>query len=391
MDNFLLSYIMMILWSVLFGLLFITVRKTKVLRNRFGITACIVVCVCLYVRMMVPFDIGLFQPVQIEWEWFCRWYDILNMAKPFFGVFSVTQVLCFVWISTGIAHFLRWVNFYRRIWCNVSDSGLPGDKMMNSVLDKVIRDGGFRRRPEIVMIKNFRSAYSIGLIHQKILVPPGKYSEQELYYIFYHEMTHFKKGDLWLKAISNVMICLFWWNPLVHLLQRELDAVLEIRCDVSVTEGKSLDERRDYLKTIVSVMKEAGPGAGIGFRGMKLLMDNALGFVKPSTYEDMMRERFNAVASEEKAFGEKKLFSALWIAAMVGLMVLSYTFVVLPYRRPNAKGEEISSEVMPGDIHVTELGDGKYILHFEADGEEYEYAIDEEDLLELEKSRGEME
>lgn len=58
MDNFLLSFLIMMLWSLIFTCMFLGMRKTKILRSKIGISGSILICTILLVRMAIPFDIG---------------------------------------------------------------------------------------------------------------------------------------------------------------------------------------------------------------------------------------------------------------------------------------------------------------------------------------------
>lgn len=388
MDNLLLSFMMMIFWSVLFCFLFLAARKIKVLRNRFGISACIVVCVCLYIRMLVPFDIGIFRYVNIEWGWFCFVYDKINMEKLFFGVCSITQALCVVWVLVAAVLLIDLADFYRNI-CRAVSVGIGADQKMLAVLDAVMADGHFRIRPRIVVSEYIRTPYSIGLLHHRILVPGEAYSETELYYILFHEMTHFRKGDLWIKALANIMCRVFWWNPLVFLIRREMEAALEIRCDTGATAGMETEGRQNYLKTILKVLKtEETPMIDQGTKG---LIHHTAGFARSYDYDEMMKERFMAVANKEKSFGERKALSVFWVAVMAVLMIFSYLFVVSPYYKPDAS-EEFQTSVVPFDeIEIIEQGDGTYQLRYEVDGKTVITIGDEESMLRLQESRKEME
>jgi len=338
--------------------------------------------------MMIPYDIGLFQRVEIEWDWFCSWYDLLNMKKLFFGRFSFTQVLCFIWIVTAVILLLLRAFLSLRIRYLVSVSSIPATSRMQGALGEIMREGGFRRKPEIVIIKGFRSPYSIGLLHQKIIMPAKEYSDRELYYILLHEMMHFKGGDLWLMAAANIMCCVFWWNPLSFMLKRELETVLEVRCDIRVSEGRSTEERMEYLRTVIATMQETEPRAkrkNVRRSGIW----SGIGFARTDTYESMMKERFTAVAEGEKLFGDRKSLSLLWIAAMVGLMILSYSIVLFPYHQPEASEYGAMSEVFLEDIQITQQEDGNYRVCFEDDGVQHQYAISEIGMLEFEEARRE--
>lgn len=60
----------------------------------------------------------------------------------------------------------------------------------------------------------------IGLLHKRIFLPGRMYTEAELKNILLHEYTHFINHDTWIKFYMNIFSVLFWWNPMVYLLEK---------------------------------------------------------------------------------------------------------------------------------------------------------------------------
>ena len=59
-----------------------------------------------------------------------------------------------------------------------------------------------------------------GFIHPTLYLPDERISRTDAAFIFRHELTHYKHGDLWLKLLLLAARCLHWFNPLVHLIAR---------------------------------------------------------------------------------------------------------------------------------------------------------------------------
>ena len=70
-------------------------------------------------------------------------------------------------------------------------------------------------------------------------------------FIFRHELTHYKHGDLWLKLLLLAARCLHWFNPLVHLIARFAQEDIEAACDDAVVRGHDGAYRRAYGETIL--------------------------------------------------------------------------------------------------------------------------------------------
>ena len=54
--------------------------------------------------------------------------------------------------------------------------------------------------------------------------------------ILQHEFCHVKGNDLLIKLFYNLLLVIFWWNPLTYRFRKELDNLLELRCDLRITK-----------------------------------------------------------------------------------------------------------------------------------------------------------
>lgn len=49
--------------------------------------------------------------------------------------------------------------------------------------------------------------------------------------VIHHELIHLKRKDLWVKAFTLGASALHWFNPLVHILQKDIHTWSELSCD----------------------------------------------------------------------------------------------------------------------------------------------------------------
>ncbi|MFI3255084.1 MAG: M56 family metallopeptidase [Eubacteriales bacterium] len=96
----------------------------------------------------------------------------------------------------------------------------------------------------------------VGLFQGKILFPNKKMEEKHLEYIFSHELTHFKRGDLWWKALLTPISVIFWWNPLIYYFMAQFELRLEYSCDEKVVGKSSIKERKSYGLAILESIDE---------------------------------------------------------------------------------------------------------------------------------------
>ena len=90
-----------------------------------------------------------------------------------------------------------------------------------------------------------------GFFRPALYLPDENLSRLDAAFIFRHELTHYKHGDLWLKLLLVLAKCVHWFNPLVHLMARFAHEDIELACDDAVVRGQSSAYRRAYGETIL--------------------------------------------------------------------------------------------------------------------------------------------
>ena len=90
-----------------------------------------------------------------------------------------------------------------------------------------------------------------GFAEPVLWLPQEDLSEEDAMFIFRHELTHYKRGDLWLKLLLVAARSVHWFNPLVRLLTRFAQEDIELACDDAVVRGMDGGQRRAYGETIL--------------------------------------------------------------------------------------------------------------------------------------------
>ena len=95
-----------------------------------------------------------------------------------------------------------------------------------------------------------------GLFRPVLLLPPGAFEDGELRVVFRHELTHFRRRDLWYKLLLAAACAVHWFNPLVWLMAREANRYLELSCDEAALRGAEPAFRAEYGRAILSVARK---------------------------------------------------------------------------------------------------------------------------------------
>lgn len=130
------------------------------------------------------------------------------------------------------------------------------DKQVLNLLHDVQKKLRIKQQVELQICPGISSPMLIGFIRPTILLPTGNIPPDELPFVLKHELIHFKRRDVWYKALVFVATALHWFNPFVYLIAREVAIQCEVSCDEEVVQNTDVDNRKKYVETIIGVIRK---------------------------------------------------------------------------------------------------------------------------------------
>lgn len=166
--------------------------------------------------------------------------------------FNLGYVLVCIW-GLGIAVFAGWQAFaYWKFAYLLRLSATPAERdTLRRVFEEQKQSLGVRRDIPLVVTPAADCPMLAGFLRPALYLPDEALSEQEAMFIFRHELTHYKRGDLWLKLLLTAAKTVHWFNPLVYLMARFAQEDIELACDDAVVRGMDSAQRRAYGETIL--------------------------------------------------------------------------------------------------------------------------------------------
>ena len=111
--------------------------------------------------------------------------------------------------------------------------------------------------PQVVVIEGVMSPALWTLGRRACLIFPARLAERlapaELDALLLHELSHFARGDHWVRVLELAGQVLFWWHPVVWLARRELEAAEEQCCDAWVVEHQRAS-RHSYAQALLTTI-----------------------------------------------------------------------------------------------------------------------------------------
>lgn len=275
-------------------------------------------------RLLIPLD--LHNTLLIESDVFIPWVQQLLEKNIFYNV-NLGELLVIIWIVVAILFFvtsiLAYIVEYRKI--NIDFS------IKDKQVEKISKEE-FAKNSVIRVSYNVDIPRVTGILKAYVYLPPLKLSDNELRYIIQHEIQHIKGKDILIKFFYTLLRSVFWWNPVIHILNNEVDDLLELRCDLAVAKNMDYDTRVKYLQTILNVLKQKKN------KNKVFLLPSFIG----NKNNQLIKQRFEVVLSDEypKNIREKIITICLFLF----LFIFSYFIILQPVIYPPQ--EDVVSQVV---------------------------------------------
>ena len=315
-------------WSVIISSVFILVlyflrKKTFFILN-FGVPILLLLFTFSLVRMLIPFEFSYQKVIRDKYFYAALMYPYTLTGK--YQIFLLSIVIG-VWSIGSCFFFYR---FFRK--ASSSYAYLKKiDKQSSDRIITILSRIDTKSKLSVYGSSTIETPFLAGLFRPTIYIPAYEYTEEQLYYILLHEYTHYKNKDLWVKLLCNLFCIVFWWNPVVYLLPKDLNAILELKCDAILSKELTENKQTTYLNTILFTLQCINANK-------KTVASNlpfTTAFVRST--DSLNKQRFQCLTQNIK---RTSLLSSLSKLVLVSLLCatffLSYYFILQPsYETPH--------------------------------------------------------
>ena len=201
----------------------------------------------------------------------------------------VYNILFYIWLIGMIIYLVIRCLLNVVFTKNIQKGLKPASDIESNVLkgqllsDKTMNKFGSMLRVELYIHDDIFSPITYGFWHNKIVLPSNivdKYTPEEIFSILRHEVVHIAHNDSWKRLLHFIVHASNWFNPLLILLEKNLDEALEIYCDHDTISDKADENKRyQYSDMLVSMINTNRQRATVGMSLLKKgIMEKRLTF-----------------------------------------------------------------------------------------------------------------
>ena len=295
------------------AIIIVVKRKNTAFIAKYSVNLLLISTLLAFLRLLFPIDLYYAKIIDI--------HKIYRFLKPFFTLqlfndFALYQLLLIIWLLVFFlfGFYYLFISLFEIHKLNKLESiNLP-------VIENLISQYSNRKiiikvstTVDIPKVWGFRACH--------LYVPDFSLSSEEWKFILEHEIEHIKLHDTFIKVLLLLVSAIFWWNPLMYILRKDIDQMLELRCDAKLIERYSKQQQTYYLETLLKVLKQKR--ASIISNSHNYMTAS---FVNYSAYS-LTRQRFEIILDNNHR--NKKLIFCYYALSIL-LFIGSYFIILQP-------------------------------------------------------------
>ena len=169
-------------------------------------------------------------------------------------IINVFYAIALFWLAGAIATVLKFGERTFRIR-REKERSFPCKMYVQKIFEDCKRELGIRRSIEVLQGYRIQIPMTAGMLKPCVFLPVEDMEEEQLKTCIYHELTHYKKHDIFWNYIACLMVCIHWYCPWIRTVFRKNDEWSEVICDLS-TIGYVGSAKR-YFTTIFEMSQKS--------------------------------------------------------------------------------------------------------------------------------------
>lgn len=179
--------------------------------------------------------------------------QILHITVSFWNLFEI------IWIIGIIFNTIKYINQHRRTHNFILKYG--NDQTENirykTILDTISMQHNRKNDFRVMELPNMNIPIIYGLKNPYIILPDNlSITDEQLYYVLYHEAMHHFHHDFLIKSIIRFFSIIYWWNPAFNILYKQANTLLEMHIDEIITHQET-DITDKYAQCLLYMKKSS--------------------------------------------------------------------------------------------------------------------------------------
>lgn len=177
---------------------------------------------------------------------------VLSLHLTQVSLYGFLQLFSFIWLTGFILLAAFRIFKYRfSLWSLRRWSSPVQDPDVIHLYRSICRREHITSPPKLMENRNLSTPVLAGLFHPALYLTEAPYDRRELSFILRHELTHYRRHDLWFKLLLLAVSTIYWFNPALYLMRSEAEKDIENLCDGRVLQSSPAQSRLHYSQLLL--------------------------------------------------------------------------------------------------------------------------------------------
>lgn len=307
--------------SLLIILIWFFLKSNKIIKQ-IGISSLVFFILIIIIRLLTPFELSFAKELPLDGVFPEIIFFFKTPIIKFDGLdICFNDILYFIFAIGALITLFKTLQSYNQFKRLIIRLPTVSNTHIKNALKKVLQKYNNPISFKIVQASFIPTPMIFGIRKPRIILPEIELSEKEWYHILSHEIVHYYNGDLQLKLITELLCIIYWWNPFIYLLKKQITKALEIHTDFTVTKSLNELEKVEYLECLLKIARNQTNGQ---FEKVILTFANENSCT--------LSQRFHMILDDCNLKNKEKFkYIFLTVSTVILFTILSYLLVFEPY------------------------------------------------------------
>lgn len=167
----------------------------------------------------------------------------------------INSVLLLTWLTGVFFTFIKVIYINYKIYLLKKYALSCQNVLVTQLFNHCLDDMGITKNISLKITSEISTPCIVGLFNICILFPKQTLADippNDLRYICLHELQHYKQKDILINYLICIIRILYWFNPIVHWLLKDIRQVQELSCDSSVLNRINSNDYYNYGNALIN-------------------------------------------------------------------------------------------------------------------------------------------
>lgn len=191
----------------------------------------------------------------------------VGKATSWWSTISIRQFLFMIWLAGVVLMLAKWMRARLALKKLLARSTPLDNRSLLSIVKRIQKELSIHRTVTCVVCTELLGPATCGLFRPVILLPAGSHDDQtrdDFEMMVIHEMSHIRRFDAALIALSRLAVAIHWFNPMAYFVSRRIHREIEFATDAMTMKQLGESSLEPYVSLLLRLgQRQQGSKPGL--------------------------------------------------------------------------------------------------------------------------------